>query len=99
MLDMIYSVDEIKEKIESIFVKYGVREAVLFGSYVKGKARKNSDVDIIVDSGLRGLEFFGLLEDVVNSLNKEVDLLEVSQVIEDSIIMEEIKKSGVKIYG
>ena len=43
-------------------------------------AQKHSDVDILVDSGLRGLSFFGLLEDVVTSLGKNVDLLDVSQL-------------------
>lgn len=32
--------------------------------------QKNSDVDILVDSGMRGLSFFGLPEDVVISLGK-----------------------------
>lgn len=38
----------------------------------------------MVDSGLRGLSFFGLLEDVVTSLGKNVDLLDVSQLTSDS---------------
>lgn len=62
-------------------------------------ARKHSDVDILVDSGLRGLSFFGLLEDVVTSLGKNVDLLDSSQLTPDSLVGEEIKKSGVVIYG
>lgn len=98
MSDAIYSVNEIKEKLNPVFSKYKVRKAILFGSYVKGKAKSNSDVDIMVDSGLRGLAFFGLLEEVVDSLNKEVDLIEVSQVIEKSLIANEINNSGVVIY-
>ena len=30
----------------------------LIGSYVKGMARVESDIDIVVDSGLRGLSFY-----------------------------------------
>lgn len=53
----------------------------------------------MVDSGLKGLQFFGLLEDVVVTLGKEVDLLDVSQIEADSAIEKEIKKTGMVIYG
>ena len=66
---------------------------------MKGKAKAESDVDIVVDSGLRGLSFYGLLEDVVTSLDKEVDLLDVSQIKPESEIDREIKETGVLIYG
>jgi predicted nucleotidyltransferase len=71
----------------------------LFGSYAKGCADKNSDVDFLVDSGLRGLAFFGLLEDVVTALDKDVDLIDVSQVMSGSMTDNEISGSGVMIYG
>ena len=34
------------------------------GTSAKGVATAKSDIDLLVDSGLRGLAFFGLLEDV-----------------------------------
>ena len=55
-------------------------------------------MDILVDSGLRGLAFFGLLEDIVNSLGKQVDLLDVSEIIPESPVDREIRKYGVVIY-
>lgn len=58
-----------------------------------------SDIDILVDSGLKGLAFFGLLEDVVTVLDKNVDLLDTSQIIPDSLVEQEITKNGVLIYG
>ena len=57
-------------------------------------ARTESDIDIVVDSGLRGLSFYGLLEDVVTSLDKKVDLLDVTQIIPESEIDKEIKNRG-----
>ena len=71
----------------------------MFGSYAKGIARDNSDIDIMVDSNLRGLAFFGLLEDVVNAVGKSVDLLDKSQIINSSRIQREIEDTGVVIYG
>ena len=93
------TVDSIKMTLEPIFEGYQVKRAVLFGSVAKGTARANSDVDIFVDSGLRGLKFFGLLEDVTNSLNVPVDLIDASQVDPSSKVMDEINNTGVVIYG
>ena len=99
MSDAIYTIPHIKALLQPVFENYHVKKAVLFGSYAKGLALENSDVDILVDSGLKGLAFFGLLEDVVTALNKNVDMLDVSQITPDSQVDREIAKNGVLIYG
>ncbi len=93
-----YTPLQIQTLLHPIFVSYHVKKAILFGSYAKGNAEVRSDIDILVDSGLRGLAFFGLLEDVVVTLGKEIDLLDVSQLTPDSRVREEIQKNGVVIY-
>ena len=98
MTDTIYTPEQIQQILFPVFLQYPVKKAILFGSYAKGTAETKSDIDILVDSGLKGLAFFGLLEDVVTSLEKEVDLLDVSQITPDSKIDREILKSGVVIY-
>ncbi len=97
--DIVYTINQIKSLLKPVFDEYHVKKAVLFGSYAKDSAVQNSDIDILVDSGLKGLAFFGLLEDVVTALNKEVDMLDVTQIIPDSAVEREINKSGVLIYG
>lgn len=99
MSDIVYSISNIQTLLNPIFKEYNIKKAILFGSYAKGLAAKNSDVDLLVDSGLKGLAFYGLLEDVVNALDKNVDLLDTSQIIPDSLVDKEISKSGVLIYG
>lgn len=98
-MSKVYTVTELKNILTPIFRQNGVRRAVLFGSYAKGTATPHSDVDLLVDSGLRGLAFFGLLEDVASALEIPVDLLDVSQITADSKIEREIQESGVRIYG
>lgn len=93
------SIDSIQESLIPIFGRYNVRKAVLFGSYAKGTANERSDIDIFVDSGLKGLKFFGLLEDVTNALNRQVDLIDASQVDSGSRVLSEINNTGVLIYG
>ena len=99
MKNTIYTLPEIKMILTPVFDRYKVKKAVLFGSYAKGLAGLNSDIDILVYSGLKGLEFYGLLEDVVTALDKDVDLLDIRQIKPDSRIENEIAKSGVTIYG
>lgn len=99
MYQKIYSIADIKEKLQPVFQKYNIKKAVLFGSYAKGCAQGNSDIDIMVDSNLRGLAFFGLLEDTVNIIGENVDLLDKSQIINSSDIQKEIESTGIVIYG
>ena len=99
-MSKIYTVPELKDTLNPIFSEYGVRSAILFGSYAKGAAAEHSDVDLLVDSGLRSLAFFGLLEGVSSALDAPVDLIDISQIERGSLIDQEINLiSGAKIYG
>ena len=98
MCDAVYSVDEIRVMLHPVFVRYNVKKAILFGSYVKGLADKNSDVDLLLDSGLKGLKFVGLIEDVRLVLDKEVDVFDETHIIPNSKLSSEISKDGVVIY-
>ena len=93
-----YTIPQIEERLTPVFRRNNVRRAVLFGSYGKGLATPESDVDILVDSGLRGLSFFGLLEDVCQSLDCPVDLIDTRDVVPGSPIEQEIQRTGRVIY-
>ena len=94
----VYTIEQIKSRLTPVFDKNHVRKAVLFGSYSKGKATAKSDVDIWVDSGLHGLSFFGLLEDVCQAMACDVDLIDRADIIPNSPIDQEIRRTGVLLY-
>lgn len=94
----IYDVQEIRRRLEPVFAQNGVKSAVLFGSYAMGTANPESDVDILVDSGLRGLDFCGLVEYIHVALGKKVDVIDSYYVKPDSRITHEISATGVQIY-
>ena len=94
----VYTISQIQEALSPVFSRYGVRSAVLFGSYGKGTADEKSDIDLLVDSGLRGLRFVALLDDVQSAVKKDVDLLDVRHIQAGSRIDREIQKTGVKVY-
>lgn len=95
---MPYSINEIKERLVPVFKSHNVRRVVLFGSASRGNSSAGSDLDIMVDSGLTGLSFFGLLEDVCSSVDCPVDLIDIQDIEPGSVIESEILRTGVTIY-
>lgn len=93
-----YTVDQIIATLTPVFRRNNIKKATLFGSYSKGTATSQSDIDLLVDSGLQGMRFFGLLEDVCSSLDCQVDLIDTEDVVPDSKIDHEIRQTGVVIY-
>jgi len=47
------NIEEIKKKILPVFKKYDITRAGIFGSVVRGEARADSDVDILVEIDAR----------------------------------------------
>ena len=100
MTSSIISIEKIKEKTIPIFMSYPVDKAILFGSYAKDEATDGSDIDLYIDTNgkLRGLDFVGLLEILVDTLGIDIDLIDKSHIEPDSLIMQEIEKEGMVIY-
>ena len=49
-----YTLEQLKNILLPLLERNHVRKAILFGSYGKGSPTPHSDVDLLVDSGLRG---------------------------------------------
>ncbi|MCM1234516.1 MAG: nucleotidyltransferase domain-containing protein [Ruminococcus flavefaciens] len=90
--------NQLKERLIPVFVDNSIKKAILFGSYGKGSTTKESDIDILVDSGLKGLRFVGLIEDIRAAVDKDVDVFDVAHVEKGSKIDLEIEKTGVLMY-
>ena len=95
----VVDVEYIKEKCESVFKNYDVNFCYLFGSYAKSKAKPTSDVDLLISANVKGLKFYGLVEEIRLKLNKKVDVLDINQLNNNIELTEEILKDGIKIYG
>ncbi len=97
---VIYSVDEISAKLRPVFEKAPIYKAFLFGSYAKGMATEKSDIDIVVDSReeLLNINFYGVLEDITESLGKRVDLFEISEIQKNTPIRKQIEQEGIVLY-
>lgn len=91
--------DDIKRKCSRVLEQYDVNFCYLFGSYAKGKETPASDVDLLISANVKGLKFYGLVEELRAVLHKKVDVLDINQLKENLELTEEILKDGVKIYG
>lgn len=95
----IVTIDYIKEKCTEVFQNYEVEFCYLFGSYAKEQANEKSDIDLLISSNVKGLKYFGMVEELRTTLNKKVDALDINQLNNNMELVQEILKTGVKIYG
>lgn len=93
------SIDKIKAVVSSIMSKYKIKTCYLFGSYAKSKANPSSDVDLLIESDITGLDYYGLVEELRSGLHKKIDLLTLNSISNNAEMMYEILKDGIKIYG
>lgn len=95
----ILELEDIVKKCKKVFEKYEVSFCYLFGSYAKGKAAPRSDVDLLISTTVKGLKYFGMIEEIRTALCKRVDVLDMNQLKHNIELTEEILKDGIKIYG
>lgn len=100
MMSNVYPIHEIQRLLKPVFDSAPVYRAVLFGSYAKGMATEGSDIDIVIDSRgeLLNIDFYGVLEDITETLGKKVDLFEITEIKPNSPIYGEIQNQGVLLY-
>lgn len=80
---MVYTLDEIARRIRPIAEKYKLKAVYVFGSYARGEAQEDSDVDLLIDdtgSGLRGWAYGGLYSDLADALEKELDMVTIGSL-------------------
>jgi predicted nucleotidyltransferase/DNA-binding XRE family transcriptional regulator len=97
----IYALDKLKIILLNVIEKYEeeISFGYLFGSYAKGYAKDESDVDICINTTLTGFRFVGLVENLHQVLKKKVDVIRFNDLKDNLELINEIMKDGLKIYG
>lgn len=87
----VLTLKQIKNVAKPILNKYGIKNIYLFGSYARGEANIDSDVDIFCDKGnIKSLIDQGIMEEELeNALKKKVD------IIFDTSLMDEYFKNQI----
>ena len=85
---MVYSIEVIKNIVMPIVKRYNIPAMFLFGSYARGEANENSDIDFLVDTtgtGLNSLLTLGALYcDLEEAFEKRIDLITVRSIMQES---------------
>ena len=91
---MIYTLEEIRSRTLPIIQKYHIPAMYLFGSYARGQATEDSDLDFLVDT--TGTSFTSLLRlgalycDLENAFEKRVDLITVRSIMQNTDMASDI---------
>lgn len=80
----VYTLDEIKQRIDPVAKRHNLRQVFLFGSYARGEATEQSDVDLLVDTpDIRGLfQSEALRQDFAEALGMNVDIVHMDGFLE-----------------
>lgn len=95
---MIYTVGQIREKTAPVAKAHGLQSVYLFGSYARGEATEQSDIDlrIVSPTVLSLFELGGLYADLEESLQKELDLVNTRGAEDD--FLNRIREDEVLLY-
>jgi predicted nucleotidyltransferase len=76
---------EVNELARPLFERYKVNRVAVFGSFVKGTVKKNSDIDILVsfEDKYDLFDIIGLKQDLEEVLGRKVDLLTFNSLKND----------------
>lgn len=101
-----YTVQELKEKIVPIAKQYDLNKVYLFGSYARGEADEESDLDFVVDVPEDfhfNYDFFQLNDELEEIFSLKVDCLTLPCMNEGKSpiakrVKENFEKDKVLIY-
>ncbi len=82
MNEEILSFEAISKVVKPLAEKYKAEEVYLFGSYARGEADKDSDLDFLVFGGedFELTDILAMGEDLREILKKKVDIFEICEI-------------------
>ena len=95
----VLTIKQIKERMLPIIKKHNINEVYLFGSYARGEANNNSDIDIYCDVGdIKTLIDQGKFEEELEeTLGKKVDVIFIGSSL-DELFQKQLDYDKIKIY-
>ena len=89
------SLNEHREAILAIAARHGARNVRVFGSFARGDASPDSDLDLLIDAGPQTSAWFpgGLVADLEELLGRRVDVIEpagLHHLLRDRVLAEAV---------
>lgn len=91
--------NEIKTIVKELLERYHAEYALLFGSYARGDATPDSDIDIIVVGGKDFVprNIFAMAEDLREMTGRGADVFEMCEVNKETPFYESVMREGIRI--
>ena len=95
----ILTIKQIRERIKPVVEKHDIKEVYLFGSYARGEATSESDVDLYCDAGNVETLYnhVDIVEELENALGKKVDLIFIGADMHP-FFKEQLNKDKLRIW-
>lgn len=99
MRNIVFTMENIVSLVKPIAEKYHVDRIYLFGSYARGEAGIDSDLDFLVYGGdkFKLTMIFALAEELRGVLDKNVDVLEIHEINPNSEFYNTIMKERMLV--
>jgi len=93
-----YSIDELKEKLTPVFVKYGLEKVYVFGAYARNEENPKAEVDLLIKTNeVMELErFYEFMRDLHHAVRVKVDVTFEEYI--NPYLKEEIQREAVLIF-
>lgn len=102
----VLEIDTVRTLLMPIVKKYNIKRLYLFGSYARGEAREDSDIDLLIEgNNTHGLiSFVAIQEAMEERLKKSVDLVEYDAMMKNDTragkrFREHVERDKVLLYG
>ena len=86
--------NDLKQRVAKLLKESGIKKAGIFGSFARGKEKKSSDIDILVEFDGSLLEFVKLERELNEKLGRKVDLVTyngINPLLKEKILDEEVR--------
>lgn len=93
------SLNEVKAIVKELLERYHAEYALLFGSYARGDATSDSDIDVIIVGGKNFVprNIFALAEDLREMTGRDADVFEMREVDAGTPFYEAVMREGIRI--
>ena len=91
--------NDVEAMIQMLLHKYHAEYALLFGSYARGEATADSDIDVLVVGGdsFKASDIFAFGEELRQMTGKDVDAFELREVNKGTAFYDTVMREGVRI--
>lgn len=99
MNSRIFTLEDINAFVKPLAEKYNAKEIYLFGSYARGEADGNSDLNFMVIGGdkFKLTNVLALGEELREATQKNVDIFEIHEINQDSELYKTIMRERILI--